>query len=113
MVRLVRQASVEVAVRILIAGVIAVLGAAVWMTLAGGPFVPRFGWVLGMVGMVMAMPPVGAFTRVAMVTPNAWLGRGPDVPERDLDYGNIGFTRFGVLLFVSLPLLAVGVWLGG
>jgi hypothetical protein len=41
----------------------------------------------------------------------SWLGWGPEKPDKDLDVDGVGLTRFGVLLFVSIPLFATGLLL--
>lgn len=104
-----RQALSAIFNRIAVATAVAFIGAAIWARLGDVSFVERFGWLLAVGGAAMTMPRAGAmFGRQDTQFERKFLGWGPQPPEPDLDNGEVGLTRFGVLLFVSVPLFALG-----
>ncbi|WBB79814.1 hypothetical protein O7606_27445 [Micromonospora sp. WMMD882] len=107
-----REALTTVVTRIGASVVVAALGAAGWTALADGSFTQRFGWLVGLAGIAAALPPSGPVTRARMMDVYRYTGRAPDAPYRDRDDGQPGLTRFGVFLFVTVPLLVVALWLG-
>ena len=92
---------------------VAAVGAAVWVSTAGGSFGTRFGALLALTGLAMAISGGSGFTRGLTVEPNVFFGKGPDEPYREPNDGRTGLTALGLFLFVSLPLIVVGVWLAG
>ena len=104
-----KQALAAIGNRIIAAVAIAVIAAATWAHFAHASFLERLGWCLAIAGALMTMPRSGAFGRQVSNDSRQWLGRGPEPPEPDLDNGDPGLTRIGVLLFVSIPLFVTGI----
>jgi hypothetical protein len=105
------QAIKAILTRMAVAAAVALAGAAIWTGLAGGSLVQRFGWLLAIAGVLMAIPSGSGYSRAETRDENMWLGRGPDPPHPDLDVGGVGLTRFGIFVFVSIPLFLIGVWI--
>ena len=107
-----RQALSAISNRISVAAAVSFIGAAIWARLADVSFVERFGWLLAIGGAAMTMPRGGAmFGRQDTQFERKFLGWGPQLPEPDLDNGEVGLTRIGVLLFVSIPLFVLGAFI--
>jgi hypothetical protein len=104
-----KQALAAIGNRIVAAFAVAFIAAAIWAHLADASFVERLGWCLAIAGAAMTMPRTGAFGRQVSNDSRQWLGWGPEPPEPDLDNGDPGLTRIGVLLFVSIPLFVTGL----
>ena len=111
MLKVARPAAIAIAKRIIGAAAAAAIGAAVWAYLDDGPYLQRFGWLLAIIGAMMAIPTRGGMSRADTNETHQWLGWGPEKPDKDLDVGGVGLTRIGVLLFVSIPLFATGLLL--
>jgi hypothetical protein len=105
-----RQALAAIGNRIIAAAAIALIVGGIWAELADASFIERFGWSLAIAGAMMAIPQAGMFGKQISNEARQWLGAGPEPPERDLDTGDPGLTRIGVLLFVSIPLFALGAY---
>jgi hypothetical protein len=111
MLEVAKPATIAITKRIIGAAAAAAIGAAVWAFLDGGAYPQRFGWLLAIIGGVMAIPTRGGMSRADTDEAHGWLGWGPEKPDQDLDVGGVGLTRIGVLLFVSIPLFATGLLL--
>jgi len=111
MLEVAKPATIAITKRIVGAAAAAAIGAAVWAYLDSGPYLQRFGWLLAIIGGLMAIPTRGGMGRYDTDEARGWLGWGPEEPDKDLDVGGVGLTRIGVLLFVSIPLFATGLLL--
>jgi hypothetical protein len=109
-IRGIREAGFLVAV----AAALAAVGATIWVTAGSGDFVTRFGMCLIIAGIVLSVTGTVAFSRAATSDAFAWLGKGP---ERDgghdggHDGGGRVLTSVGIFLFVSVPLIIIGILL--
>jgi hypothetical protein len=102
----VKRGLLEASILIVIAAALAFMAALVWVALAGGDYSQRLGVSLVVSGAVAAMTNDLTLTRFGMADTYAWFGRGPE-----LDGGGGGqvLTGVGIFLFVSVPLIAIGV----
>ena len=103
---------VEAATMLVIAAVVAAIGALSWIAVGGGDFAGRMGFCLGALGTVLAITGNSAFSRMGSNDAFAWLGQGPEVGSLDAGGGGV-LTGIGVFLFVAVPLLATGAMLSG
>ncbi|WP_433341868.1 hypothetical protein [Micromonospora sp. CA-111912] len=80
----------------------------VWTVVGGGDFVFRFGVALIVVGTLLGLTGDLTLSRIGMLPARATFGLAP---EREDAGGGRVLTGVGIFLFVSLPLMVVGVTL--
>jgi hypothetical protein len=101
---------VEASTMLVIAAIIAAIAALSWITIGGGDFAGRMGFFLAILGVVLAITGNSAFSRMASSDAFARLGRGPKAGS--LGAGGVRtLTGIGVVLFVAVPLIAIGATL--
>jgi hypothetical protein len=97
-------------VMLLVAAGMALTAAALWSALGDTGF--RRAAAICLMGVAVALAVSGgtAIPRLTTLDARAFLGRGPEQPESEHAGG---LTGLGILLFVSLPLLAAGLFVFG
>jgi hypothetical protein len=100
----------QAALMILAGAVVALVAGAVWAAVGDTGFPRAAGLSLMAVAGLLALTGGSVLSRTSTVEARAFLGRGPD---REDPASGEGLTAAGVLLFVSLPLLVVGLVLLG
>ncbi|MEU9739312.1 hypothetical protein AB0E12_08985 [Micromonospora chersina] len=98
----------EALVLFLIAVVMIAIAVGVWVGLSGGDFVHRLGVAFMLVGAVIGMTGDLTLSRIGMLPARSTFGLAP---EREDGGGGRVLTGVGIFLFVSVPLIAVGVLL--
>jgi hypothetical protein len=98
----------EALVLFVIAVVVAMGGVGVWVGVSGGDFTHRLGIALMIVGALLGMTGDLTLSRVGMLPARSTFGLAP---EREDAGGGQVLTGVGIFLFVSVPLIAVGVLL--
>ncbi len=98
----------EAAVLILIAAVATGVGVGIWVAVDGGDFVHRVGVVLVLVALLLAVTGDLTLSRIGMLDARTAFGLPP---EREDAGGGRVLTGVGIFLFVSIPLLVVGLLL--
>ncbi|MFI1194690.1 hypothetical protein ACH4T9_15725 [Micromonospora sp. NPDC020750] len=78
----------------------------VWTVVGGGDFAFRFGVALIVVGTLLGLTGDLTLSRIGMLPARATFGLAP---EREDAGGGRVLTGVGIFLFVSLPLMVVGV----
>jgi hypothetical protein len=102
MIRGLRQAALMV-----LAGVVlALLAGAIWTGIGDTGYRRAVALSLMAVGGVLALTGGSVLSRTTTLEARAFLGRGPD--REDPSSGE-GLTAAGILLFVSLPLVVLGL----
>ncbi|MEO3779276.1 hypothetical protein ABGB16_21005 [Micromonospora sp. B11E3] len=96
----------EALVLFVVAIVLAALAMGVWTLLSGGDFVFRLGVSLVVAGTLLGLTGDLTLSRIGMLGARATFGLAP---EREDAGGGRVLTGVGIFLFVSLPLMAVGV----
>ncbi|MGW4501191.1 hypothetical protein ACWENR_21585 [Micromonospora sp. NPDC004336] len=96
----------EALVLFVIALVVAAVSAGIWMAVAGGDFLHRFGVVLVVVGALLGVTSDLTLSRMGMLDARSIFGLAP---ERESGGGGRVLTGVGVFLFVGLPLAALGI----
>jgi len=100
----------QAALMILAGAAIGLVAAAVWVSLGDTGYRRAAGLCLMVLAGVLALTGGSVVSRTSTVEARAFLGRGPD---REDPASGEGLTAAGVLLFVSLPLLVLGLVLVG
>ena len=95
---------------ILAGAAIGLIAGAVWAAVGGTGFPRAAGICLMAVAGVLALTGGSILSRTSTAEARAFLGRGPD---REDPASGAGLTAAGVFLFVSLPLLVLGLVLHG
>ncbi|MFG2107464.1 hypothetical protein [Micromonospora chersina] len=98
----------EALVLFLIAVVTIAIVVGVWVALSGGDFVHRLGVAFMVVGAVIGMTGDLTLSRIGMLPARSTFGLAP---EREDGGGGRVLTGVGIFLFVSVPLIVVGVLL--
>ncbi|MET7804891.1 hypothetical protein [Micromonospora chersina] len=98
----------EALVLFLIAVVTIAIAVGVWVGLFGGDFVHRLGVAFMVVGAVIGMTGDLTLSRIGMLPARSTFGLAP---EREDGGGGRVLTGVGIFLFVSVPLIVVGVLL--
>jgi hypothetical protein len=83
------------------------VAALVWLVTFGGQFVPHLGVCLIAAGGLVSVTGGQLATRYHMADVNAWVGIDSRSTSEEIPYGAL--TSVGVFLFVSIPLIAVGL----
>ncbi|MFI0793343.1 hypothetical protein ACH4OY_11685 [Micromonospora rubida] len=96
----------EALVLFVIALVAVAVAVGVWTVVGGGDFVFRFGVALIVVGTLLGLTGDLTLSRIGMLPARAMFGLAP---EREDAGGGRVLTGVGIFLFVSLPLMVVGV----
>ncbi|MFF3865966.1 MULTISPECIES: hypothetical protein [unclassified Micromonospora] len=96
----------EALVLFVIALVAVAVAVGVWTVVGGGDFVFRFGVALIVVGTLLGLTGDLTLSRIGMLPARATFGLAP---EREDAGGGRVLTGVGIFLFVSLPLMVVGV----
>ncbi|MER5704335.1 hypothetical protein ABT023_20680 [Micromonospora sp. NPDC002296] len=96
----------EALVLFVIALVVVAVAVGVWTVVGGGDFVFRFGVALIVVGTLLGLTGDLTLSRIGMLPARATFGLAP---EREDAGGGRVLTGVGIFLFVSLPLMVVGV----
>ncbi|MBY8874289.1 hypothetical protein K7640_20880 [Micromonospora sp. PLK6-60] len=100
----------EALVLIVVTAALAALCVGVWVAVSGGGFVHRFGIALVVVALLLAITGDLTLSRIGMLDARTTFGLAP---EREDAGGGRVLTGIGIFLFVSVPLLVVGVLLAG
>jgi hypothetical protein len=95
---------------VLVGAVAALAAAGVWTAVAGGAYVQRAGLSLLLVAALLALVGGTLVARAGTSDTRAFLGMAPEGDQTDPS-GSLG--PMGVVLFVCLPLAAVGLVLAG
>ncbi|WP_030437303.1 hypothetical protein [Actinoplanes subtropicus] len=98
-----REAIVYIAV---CAGLAAAFALA-WLAALGGQFSHHFGACLIVLGSLVSVTGGQIPTKLHMADVNAWVGIDSNSPTEGIPYGAL--TSVGVFLFVTIPLVAVGL----
>ncbi|SCL46936.1 hypothetical protein [Micromonospora chersina] len=98
----------EALVLFLIAVVTIAIAVGVWVGVSGGDFVHRLGVAFMLVGAVIGMTGDLTLSRIGMLPARSTFGLAP---EREDGGGGRVLTGVGIFLFVSVPLIVVGVLL--
>ncbi|WP_431936429.1 hypothetical protein [Micromonospora sp. RP3T] len=98
----------EALVLFVIAVVAITVAVGVWVTVSGGDFVHRVGVAFMLVGAVIGMTGDLTLSRIGMLPARSTFGLAP---EREDGGGGRVLTGVGIFLFVSVPLIVVGVLL--
>ncbi|MGW5669427.1 hypothetical protein [Micromonospora sp. NPDC003776] len=98
----------EALVLFVIAVVVIGVAVGVWVTVSGGEFTHRLGVAFMLVGALLGMTGDLTLSRIGMLPARSTFGLAP---EREDGGGGRVLTGVGIFLFVSLPLIAVGVLL--
>ncbi|PWU61387.1 hypothetical protein DLE60_05965 [Micromonospora globispora] len=98
----------EALVLFLIAVVAIAVAVGIWVGVSGGNFTHRLGVAFMVVGALVGMTGDLTLSRIGMMPARASFGLAP---EREGAGGGRVLTGVGIFLFVSLPLIAVGVLL--
>lgn len=98
----------EALVLFVIAVVVIGVAVGVWVTVSGGQFTHRLGVAFMLVGALLGMTGDLTLSRIGMLPARSTFGLAP---EREDGGGGRVLTGVGIFLFVSLPLIAVGVLL--
>ncbi|WP_431977665.1 hypothetical protein [Micromonospora haikouensis] len=96
----------EALVLFVVALVAVAAAAGVWTAVSGGDFVFRLGVALIVVGTLLGLTGDLTLSRIGMLPARSTFGLAP---EREDAGGGRVLTGVGIFLFVSLPLMAVGV----
>ncbi|PTA43785.1 hypothetical protein [Micromonospora sp. RP3T] len=80
----------------------------VWVAVSGGDFVHRVGVAFMLVGAVIGMTGDLTLSRIGMLPARSTFGLAP---EREDGGGGRVLTGVGIFLFVSVPLIVVGILL--
>ncbi|MGW1061514.1 hypothetical protein [Micromonospora rubida] len=96
----------EALVLFVVALVAVAVAVGVWTVVGGGDFVFRFGVALIVVGTLLGLTGDLTLSRIGMLPARATFGLAP---EREDAGGGRVLTGVGIFLFVSLPLMVVGV----
>ncbi|SCE95803.1 hypothetical protein [Micromonospora mirobrigensis] len=95
---------------IVVAGLVAAVAVGIWVASAGGDFVHRFGIALVAIALLLAITGDLTLSRIGMLGARTTFGLPP---EREDAGGGRVLTGVGIFLFVSLPLLVLGVMIAG
>ncbi|GGR94217.1 hypothetical protein GCM10010169_43400 [Micromonospora fulviviridis] len=98
----------EALVLFLIAVVTIGIAVGIWVALSGGDFVHRLGVAFMLVGALIGMTGDLTLSRIGMLPARSTFGLAP---EREDAGGGRVLTGVGIFLFVSVPLIVVGVLL--
>ncbi|SBT39764.1 hypothetical protein [Micromonospora auratinigra] len=98
----------EALVLFVVAAVVIGVAVGVWVAVSGGDFTHRLGVAFLLVGAVLGMTGDLTLSRIGMLPARSSFGLAP---EREDAGGGRVLTGVGIFLFVSLPLIAVGVLL--
>ncbi|MEV0003549.1 hypothetical protein AB0H28_14850 [Micromonospora sp. NPDC050980] len=98
----------EALVLFVIAVVVIAAAVGVWVTVGGGDFVHRVGVAFMLVGGLIGMTGDLTLSRIGMLPARSTFGLAP---EREDGGGGRVLTGVGIFLFVSIPLIAVGILL--
>ncbi|MFI2711073.1 hypothetical protein ACH495_13190 [Micromonospora sp. NPDC018662] len=98
----------EALVLFVIAVVAITVAVGIWVAVAGGDFVHRVGVAFLLVGAVIGMTGDLTLSRIGMLPARSTFGLAP---EREDAGGGRVLTGVGIFLFVSVPLIVVGVLL--
>ncbi|MFC0006475.1 hypothetical protein [Micromonospora siamensis] len=100
----------EALLLMVVAALVAAVGVGIWVATSGGDFVHRFGVALVVVALLLSVTGDLTLSRVGMLAARSTFGLPP---EREDAGGGRVLTGVGIFLFVSLPLLVLGVWIAG
>ncbi|MEV0807725.1 hypothetical protein [Micromonospora sp. NPDC050200] len=98
----------EALLLIVIAVGLAAFAAAVWLAAKGGEFTQRFGLLLMIFGVLLSVTGDLTLSRFGTMQSRAVFGMAP---EREDAGGGRVLTGVGIFLFVSAPLMVIGIWL--
>ncbi|MCW3840467.1 hypothetical protein ONA70_10210 [Micromonospora yasonensis] len=98
----------EALVLFVIAVVVIGVAVGVWVGVSGGEFTHRLGVAFMLVGALLGMTGDLTLSRIGMLPARSAFGLAP---EREDGGGGRVLTGIGIFLFVSVPLIAVGVLL--
>ncbi|MGC5019149.1 hypothetical protein [Micromonospora sp. DT47] len=98
----------EALVLIVIAVALAAVAAAVWHAARGGDFTQRYGFTLMIFGALLGVTGDLTLSRIGTMESRAIFGKAP---EQESGGGGRVLTGIGVFLFVSVPLIAIGLLL--
>ncbi|MFI5837280.1 MULTISPECIES: hypothetical protein [Micromonospora] len=98
----------EALVLFVIAVVVIAAAVGTWVAISGGDFVHRLGVAFLLVGAVIGMTGDLTLSRIGMLPARSTFGLAP---ERADGGGGRVLTGVGIFLFVSVPLIVVGVLL--
>jgi hypothetical protein len=98
----------EALVLFLVAAVTIAVAVGIWVAVDGGDFVHRLGVAFMVVGAVIGMTGDLTLSRIGMLDARSAFGLAP---EREDGGGGRVLTGVGIFLFVSVPLIIVGVLL--
>ncbi|MDO3705309.1 hypothetical protein Q3W71_26915 [Micromonospora sp. C28SCA-DRY-2] len=98
----------EALVLFVVALVVVAAAAGIWVAVAGGDFVTRFGIALVVVGALLGVTGDLTLSRIGMLDARTTFGLAP---EQETGGGGRVLTGVGIFLFVGLPLIVVGVLL--
>jgi hypothetical protein len=96
----------EALVLFVVAVVLIAAGVGVWTVISGGDFAFRLGVAFIVVGTLLGLTGDLTLSRIGMLPARATFGLAP---EREDAGGGRVLTGAGIFLFVSVPLIAVGV----
>jgi hypothetical protein len=98
----------EAVVLAAVAATLSAVAALVWVLVGSGGFVDRFAMCLIIAGIVLAVTGNVAFSRASTTDALAFRGNGPEREEANSGGGRV-LTSIGIFLFVSVPLIIIGV----
>ncbi|MCZ7437210.1 hypothetical protein O7598_12455 [Micromonospora sp. WMMC241] len=98
----------EALVLFVIAVVVIAAAVGIWVAVGGGDFVHRVGVAFMLVGGLIGMTGDLTLSRIGMLPARSTFGLAP---EREDGGGGRVLTGVGIFLFVSIPLIAVGILL--
>ncbi|MBM0256248.1 hypothetical protein [Micromonospora sp. 4G55] len=98
----------EALVLFVIAVAVAAVGVGIWVAVSGGDFLHRLGIALVVVGLLLAVTGDLTLSRIGMLGARSTFGLAP---EREDAGGGRVLTGIGISLFVSVPLVVVGILL--
>ncbi|MEH0843931.1 hypothetical protein V6U81_16225 [Micromonospora sp. CPCC 205711] len=98
----------EALVLFVVAGLVALLGAVAWHSARGGDLVQRLGFTLMIVGALLGVTGDLTLSRIGTMESRAMFGHAP---EQEGAGGGRVLTGVGIFLFVSVPLIALGLLL--
>ncbi|MFD1320160.1 hypothetical protein [Micromonospora sonneratiae] len=90
------------------AAILAAVAALIWVLAGDGEFTTRLGMSLIAIGALLAITGTLSLSRMGTADMRAWFGAAPELGDAG---GGMVLTGVGIFLFVSLPLIAVGVLL--
>ncbi|WBB76301.1 hypothetical protein O7602_12550 [Micromonospora sp. WMMD1128] len=98
----------EALVLFVIAVTVIAVAVAIWVMISGGAFVHRVGVAFMLVGGLIGMTGDLTLSRIGMLPARSTFGLAP---EREDGGGGRVLTGVGIFLFVSIPLIVVGILL--